>query len=57
MGARLTAFGIYLPEACAAFNDLSFPISEEIHKEVLRLPKSQIMSMNKVIEKLNVYNK
>ncbi|SIS78413.1 dTDP-4-amino-4,6-dideoxygalactose transaminase [Chryseobacterium ureilyticum] len=45
-------------KAYEEWNDLSFPISEKIHNEVLSLPISPVMSeeeITKVIDKLNNY--
>ncbi|MDC6389767.1 DegT/DnrJ/EryC1/StrS family aminotransferase [Maribacter sp. PR1] len=46
-------------EAYKEFNSLSFPITEQIHKQVLSLPISAFMTdeeINMVIESLNSYN-
>ncbi len=45
-------------KALAAWNDWSFPITEKIHKEVLSIPMSPVMTMadtNRVIQILNQY--
>lgn len=45
-------------QAYAEFNNLSFPISELIHNEVISIPISPVMSgdeINKVIQVLNAY--
>ncbi len=39
------------------FNHLNFPISEQIHNEVLSLPMSQIMTDNEVNEIIEILNK
>jgi len=45
-------------EAYEAYNNLSFPITEQIHEEVLSLPLSAIITkedMNKIVKVLNDY--
>lgn len=45
-------------KALVAWNDLSFPITEKIHKEVLSIPMSPVMTTadtNRVIQILNQY--
>lgn len=45
-------------EAYARYNDLSFPITEQLHKESLSLPVSGVMStaeINRIIEIINNY--
>lgn len=45
--------------AYAEWNDLSFPISERIHAEILSLPMSPVITeeeMNAVVEALNAWN-
>ncbi len=44
-------------EAYKELNNLSFPISEKIHKEVLSLPISPVMTDDEVSEIINVLNK
>ena len=44
-------------EAYAAFNELSFPITEQIHNEVLSLPMSSIMTNEEIEMVVNVVNK
>jgi dTDP-4-amino-4,6-dideoxygalactose transaminase len=44
-------------EAYKEWNNLSFPISEKIHKEVLSLPISPVMSDDEVTEIIQVINK
>lgn len=44
-------------EAYKKWNDLSFPISEKIHEEVLSLPISPVMSDDEVSEIIQVINK
>ena len=43
-------------EAFAAFNDLSFPITEQIHKDVLSLPISGIMTKEEIEMVVKVIN-
>lgn len=43
-------------EAYAAYNNLSFPITEQIHEEVLSLPLSSVMSMEEVEIVVKVVN-
>ena len=43
-------------EAFKAWNHLSFPISEEIHKEVLSLPISPVMTMDEVDFVISILN-
>lgn len=46
-------------QAYAQYNKLSFPITEQIHKDVLSLPISAFMTdneINQVVESLNNYN-
>ena len=45
-------------EATADFKELSLPITEEIHKDVLSLPISPVLTdeqMQKVVEVINQY--
>jgi dTDP-4-amino-4,6-dideoxygalactose transaminase len=45
-------------EAYAEWSDLSFPLSEKIHREVLSLPMSQVlgeMEVDKIIETINAF--
>ena len=44
-------------EAYKKWNDLSFPITEKIHQEVLSLPISSMMSDNEVREVITAINK
>ena len=44
-------------EAYKEWNNLSFPISEKIHEEVLSLPISPVMSDDEVTEIIQVINK
>lgn len=43
-------------EAYKEWNDLSYPISEKIHKEVLSLPISPVMEENDIAEVIKVLN-
>jgi dTDP-4-amino-4,6-dideoxygalactose transaminase len=43
-------------EAYKAFNELSFPITEQIHEEVLSLPISSVMSENEIMEIVDTLN-
>ena len=46
-------------KAYSEWNDLSFPISERIHHEILSLPMSPVMTeaeVQRVIEVLNAYS-
>lgn len=44
-------------EAYKEWNELSFPISEKIHKEILSLPISPVMTNDEVSKIINVLNK
>ena len=46
-------------EAYTVFNDLNFPVTENIHKQVLSLPLSGVMAIEeveKVVDIINSYN-
>lgn len=43
-------------KALAAFNALSFPITEKIHREVLSLPMSQVLTKEEVSSVIHVLN-
>jgi len=43
-------------QAYKEMNDLSFPISEEMHNEVLSLPISSVLTDDEVNEIINVVN-
>jgi len=43
-------------KAYKEWNDLSFPISEKIHNEVLSLPISPIMSEDEVTKVIHILN-
>ncbi len=44
-------------EAYKHWNNLSFPITEKIHKEVLSLPISPVMEINKIKGVVDIINK
>ncbi|OOG69873.1 DegT/DnrJ/EryC1/StrS aminotransferase family protein [Flavobacterium sp. A45] len=44
-------------KAFESWNDLSFPITEKIHKEVLSLPMSPVMTMDEVSYVISILNK
>ena len=43
-------------EACKAMNHLSFPVSEQLHREVLSLPLSPVMDKNELERVVKVLN-
>ena len=44
-------------EAYKEYNDLSFPITEEIHEQTLSLPLSPVMSKKEIEMVVNIINK